>query len=63
MFEFRVRFCNGVWAYDQFLRQGSNPGKLIAIPECTTLNAMPDLLHDLQVKGLPRSGYCLKKHG
>ena len=62
MFEFGVGFCDRVWAHDQFLRQGPNAGELLPLPESPTLDGMPDLLHQLQVKRLPRGGFYFEKH-
>jgi len=62
MFEFGIRFCDRVWAYDQFLRQRPNAGELFPLAEGPTLNGMSDLLHQLQIKRLPRGGFHFEKH-
>ncbi len=51
--EFRVRFRYRVVAYDDFLSKGANSGKLIAGTEDAGVHGVPDLLHQLQVEGLP----------
>lgn len=51
--EFRVCFSYRVVAYYDFLSKRSNSGELIAGTEYARVYGMPDLLHKLQVEGLP----------
>jgi hypothetical protein len=51
--EFRVCFGYRVMAHYDFLSKRSNSGELIAGTEYAGVYAVPDLLHELQVEGLP----------
>ncbi|HEU5401665.1 MAG TPA: hypothetical protein VFU86_09935 [Terriglobales bacterium] len=51
--EFRVCFSYSVMAYYDFLSKRSNSRQLIAGTEYAGFYGVPDLLHELQVEGLP----------
>ena len=51
--EFRVCFGYSVMAYYDFLSKRSNSGELIAGTEYAGVYGVPDLLHELQIEGLP----------
>jgi hypothetical protein len=51
--QFRIRFCDRAWTDYKFLGQRTNAGELIAIAQCAALDGVADLLHQLQVPGLP----------
>ena len=52
--EFRVCFGHRVMAYYNFLSKRSNSRQLIAGTEYAGVYGVPDLLHELQVEGLPK---------
>lgn len=60
--EFRVCFSYSVMAYYDFLSKRSNPGELIAGTEYAGVYGVPDLLHELQVEGLPQMRIEFERH-
>lgn len=60
--QFRVSFGYGVMAYHDFLSKGSNSGELIASTKYASFHGVPDLLHELQVEGLPEMRIEFERH-
>jgi hypothetical protein len=60
--EFRVCFSYSVMAYYDFLSKRSNSGELIAGAEYAGVYGVPDLLHELQVEGLPEMRIEFERH-
>ena len=60
--EFRVSFGHSVMAYYDFLSQRSNARELIAGTEYAGVYGVPDLLHELQIEGLPEMRIEFERH-
>lgn len=60
--KFRIRFGHRVVTDDQLFSERANAWKLIAVLKDTSLDRVPDLLHQLQIERLPGGWIKPKGH-